>query len=184
MSNFTTPTRRMMALLLGLRNFEPNTEARDLLEDIYLEDVSTLVLLHSQSQTDFAAHYDNRSNNRASIWNRSVNIIFRSMCWLGSEWPRYVKHWRPAAGNYLFHCFNFWFQLAVLVGLSIRKPQTVTCLWTKLDWIWLRLSNPPGLRHRHFAMHSEGSWPLYRIRGPMISWPSWPLKRPGLVDIR
>ena len=56
-----------MALLLGLRNFEPNTEARDLLEDIYLEDVSTLVLLHSQSQTNFAAHYDNISNNRASI---------------------------------------------------------------------------------------------------------------------
>ena len=67
MSNFTTPTRRMMALLLGLRNFEPNNKARDLLEDIYLEDVSTLVLLHSQSQTDFAAHYDNISNNRASI---------------------------------------------------------------------------------------------------------------------
>ena len=62
MSNFTTPTRRMMALLLGLGNFEPNTEARDLLEDIYLEDVSTLVLLHSRNQMHFAHHYDNRSN--------------------------------------------------------------------------------------------------------------------------
>ena len=62
MSNFTTPTRRMMAMLLGLRNFEPNNEARDLLEDIYLEDVSTLVLLHSRNQMHFAHHYDNRSN--------------------------------------------------------------------------------------------------------------------------
>ena len=67
MSNFATPIRRMMTLLLGVRNFEPNTEARDLLEDIYLEDVSTLVVLHSQNQTDFAAHYDNISNNRALI---------------------------------------------------------------------------------------------------------------------
>ena len=74
MSNFTTPTRRMMALLLGVRNFEPNIEARDLLEDIYLEDVSTLVLLHSQNQTEFAAHYDNISNNRVFIDMKPISI--------------------------------------------------------------------------------------------------------------
>ena len=66
-SDFSSVTKKQMTMLLGIQNFEPNTEARDLLGPVYLEDVSTLVLLHNQNQSDFAVHFDNISNTKQSI---------------------------------------------------------------------------------------------------------------------
>ena len=49
----------MMRMLLEIQNFEPNTVARDVLEEFYVEDVSTLLLLHNQGRLDSAAAFDN-----------------------------------------------------------------------------------------------------------------------------
>ena len=49
----------MMRMLLEIQNFEPNTEARDLLERFYVEDVSTLLALHNQGRQHLASAFDN-----------------------------------------------------------------------------------------------------------------------------
>ena len=63
-SDFSSVTKKQMTMLLGIKNFEPNNEANDLLGPVYMEDVSTLVLLRNQNQSDFAVHFDNISKTK------------------------------------------------------------------------------------------------------------------------
>ena len=53
--------KKKMVKLMGIRNFEPNEEARRMLEDIYLEDINTLILLHGKNQLNYANHFDELS---------------------------------------------------------------------------------------------------------------------------
>ena len=61
LADLKAPMRKKMGMLMGLRNFEPNEEARRLLEDIYLEDINTLILLHGKNQLNYANHFDELS---------------------------------------------------------------------------------------------------------------------------
>ena len=76
-SDFQDVTKKQMTMLLGIKNFEPNIEAAELLGPVYMEDVSTLLLLHNQNQSDFAVHFDNISNsNSFNIVHCVANVYF------------------------------------------------------------------------------------------------------------
>ena len=81
-SDFSSVTKKQMTMLLGIKNFEPNIEARDLLGPVYMEDVSTLVLLHNQNQSNFAVHFDNISKTQHKIQLTCYIVImfFQGRC--------------------------------------------------------------------------------------------------------